>query len=144
MDRRKIQAAGQHFEQLFAVVGDAAARAAQSEARPHDYREADLSGKFKTVSQIVDERGLWNVEADLLHRVFEKQPVFRLLNGLELRADQLDIVFFEHPASASSTARLSAVCPPTVGSSANPLLGAQKLALHAIISSRYSRVSGSM
>ena len=36
------------------------------------------------------------LQADLAHRVFEEQAVFGLLDGVDLGADQLDAVFFEH------------------------------------------------
>src|SRR5215470_6715182 len=47
MHRRKIQAARQDFQQLFAVVGNAAAAAAQRERRTDDERESDLAGKVQ-------------------------------------------------------------------------------------------------
>ena len=52
--------------------------------------------------------------------------------------------FSSMPASASSTARFSAVCPPTVGSSETPASAASISASMRMISSRYVRVSGSM
>ena len=41
--RREIEAARQHFQQLFAVVGDAAAGAAERERRTKDDRKSDLA-----------------------------------------------------------------------------------------------------
>ena len=96
--RREIESAGQHFQQLFAVVSDAAAAAAQRERRTHDDREANLAGEFQTVFQIVHQRRLGNIEADLLHRVFEEKTVFGLLDCRHIGADQLHVVFFEHAA----------------------------------------------
>ena len=46
--------------------------------------KADLAGEFEAVFQIVDQRRLRNVEADLLHRVFEEEPVFGLLDGFDV------------------------------------------------------------
>ena len=39
-----------------------------------------------------------DVETDGGHRVFEEQAVFGLLDGAELRADELHVVLFEHAA----------------------------------------------
>ena len=44
--------------QLLAVVCDATARTAQSEARTNEHRKAELLREVETVSQIVDQRGL--------------------------------------------------------------------------------------
>ena len=44
---REIEAAAQHFQHFFAVVGDAAARTAQRERRPDDHREADLARRTR-------------------------------------------------------------------------------------------------
>ena len=57
VDRREIEAAGQNLHQLFAVVGDAAAGAAEREAGADEDREAELAGEVETVAQIVDQRG---------------------------------------------------------------------------------------
>src|SRR5882724_3415797 len=70
--RREVEAARQDLQHLFTVVSDAAARAAQRERRADDHREADLAGEVEAIFQIVRERGLGDVEADLLHRVLEK------------------------------------------------------------------------
>ena len=95
MYRREVEAARQDLQHLFTVVSNAAARAAQRERRTDDDREANLAGKVESVFQIVCQCGLRNVEADLLHRIFEEQPVFSLLDRSQLRADELNIVFFE-------------------------------------------------
>ena len=98
VDGREIESAGQHFQHLFAVVSDAAAAAAQGERRPHNDRKPDLAGKFQAVFQIVDQRRLGNIEADLLHRVFEVKTVFGLLDCRHIRADQLHVVLVEYAA----------------------------------------------
>ena len=98
MDGREIEAAGEDFQQLFAVVGDAAAGAAEGEAGADDDRETNFSGEFEAVFQIVDQRGFRDVEADLLHGVFEEEAVFGFLDGFDVGADQLDVVFVENAA----------------------------------------------
>ncbi len=97
MNRRKVQSAGQNLHQLFAVVCNAAARATQSEAGPDQHRETELRGKLQAVAQVVHQRRLRNLEADAQHGVLEEQPVLGLLDGLELGADQLDVVLVENP-----------------------------------------------
>src|SRR5256885_11621835 len=94
---REIEAASKHVEQFFAVIGHAAAGAAEGERRAHDDWKANLSGKLETVFEIVDQRGFWNIQADLLHRVFKEKSIFSFLYGFDVRADQLDIEFFKDP-----------------------------------------------
>ncbi len=93
--RREVEAAGENLHQLFAVVGDAAAGAAEGEAGTDEHRKAELAGKVEAVAQIVDQRGLRDFEADANHRVFEEQAVFGLLDGFELGADEFDVVAVE-------------------------------------------------
>ncbi len=57
--------------------------------------KADLGGELQAVADVVDERGLRQVEADARHRILEEEAVFGLLDRFELRADQLDIIFVE-------------------------------------------------
>ncbi len=95
VDRREIEAAGEDLHQLFAVVRDAAAGAAEGEAGADDDRKAQLGGELKAVADIVDEHRLRHVEANLVHRVFEEETVFGLLDGFELCADEFDVEFVE-------------------------------------------------
>ena len=141
--RREIEAARQNLHQLFAVVGDAAAGAAQREAGAQDDREADLAGELQAVFQIVDQRRLRNVEADLLHRVFEEQTVFGFLDGLDLRADQLHVVLLEHAAVGEFDGQIQRGLSADGRQQAKPAPGDISRSMR-MISSRYSRVSGSM
>ena len=65
VDGREVEAASEEFEQFVAVVGDAAAGAAERERGTEDDRESDLAGEIDPVFQIVDQGGLGHVEADL-------------------------------------------------------------------------------
>ena len=96
VDGREIEAAGEDLHQFFAVVGDAAAGAAEGEAGTNEDGEAELGGEVEAVAQVVDERGARNVEADADHRIFEEQAVFGFLDGFKLGADQLDVVAIEN------------------------------------------------
>ena len=70
--------------------------AAQGERWADDDRESDLAGELEPIFSVVDQRRLGNVEPDPLHRVFEDEAVFGLLDGLNVRADQCHVVLFEH------------------------------------------------
>ncbi len=85
---REIEAAAENLQHFFAVIGDAAARAAQRERWPDDHRETDLAGELDAIFRVVDQRRLGHVEPDALHRVFEEEAVFGLLDGGNVRADQ--------------------------------------------------------
>src|SRR5579863_761608 len=56
VDGREIEAAGENFHEFFAVVGDAAAAAAEREGWANDDRKTDFAGKFEAVFEIVDQR----------------------------------------------------------------------------------------
>ena len=94
--RRKIEAALQNLGEILAIVGDAAAGAAQREAGPQNHRIADAIGERQPVFDVVHQLRLRRLEADLAHRILEQQAVFGLLDGFDLGADQLDAVLVEH------------------------------------------------
>ena len=96
MHRRKVESASQNLHQLFAVVGDAAARSAQREARPDEHRKTQLAGEIQPVAQIVHQSRARHFQADTDHRVLEEQPVLGFFNGFELGPDQLHVVAVEH------------------------------------------------
>ena len=60
--------------------------------------KSNFSGELKPIFQIVDQRRLGNVEADLLHGIFEEEAVFGLLDGADLRADKMNVVFLQNAA----------------------------------------------
>ena len=53
-------------------------------------------GELQAGGDGVDELRLRRLQADLAHGVFEQQAVFGLLDGVDLGADQLHAVLFEH------------------------------------------------
>ena len=95
---REIEAAGEYLHQFFAVVSNAAAGTAERKRGADDDRESNLAGKVEPVFEVVDQSGFRNVEADALHRVFEEQAVFSLLDGRELRANEVHVVLVENAA----------------------------------------------
>src|SRR6266550_6855599 len=87
MNRREIEAARENIEQFFAIIRNAPARAAEGEARTYDYREADLASDFQPVFQIVHQGRFGDIKPDALHRIFEVEPVFGLLNSGDVGSD---------------------------------------------------------
>ena len=84
------------FLKLLAVVGDAAALAAEREGGADDEREgADFLGDLAGLLHRVGDAGARHVEADFDHRLFEKLAVLALVDGLGLGADHADAVFVE-------------------------------------------------
>ena len=96
VDRAEGEAALQDFDELFLVVGDAAAGAAHGETGAQDAGVADALGELQAAGDGVDELRLRRLQADLAHRVLEQEAVFGLLDGVDLGADQLHAVLIEH------------------------------------------------
>ena len=92
-------------EIFLAVVGDAAAGAAEGEARADDAGQADHLERLQRLDDVVGEHGARRFEPDLLHRVAEQFAVLGLVDGLGGGADHLDAEFFEHAHLAQATAR---------------------------------------
>ena len=92
----RLEAARGQLAELLDVVGDAAADAAERERGPDDRREARSSRRASSASSSERARPLvGHLDADLLHRVAEQQPILGDLDRVELRADQLDAVLRE-------------------------------------------------
>jgi len=53
----KDRGRGEDFHQLFAVVGDAAAGAAEGEAGADEDGKTELGGEIEAVAEVVDQRG---------------------------------------------------------------------------------------
>ncbi|MNS95560.1 hypothetical protein D3C72_1298270 [compost metagenome] len=94
--RRQFQAAVDDLDQLFAVVGDAAATAAQGEAGADDGRIADAGLDLQRFVQGVRNGGGRALQADLAHRHAEQLAVLGHHDGFALGADQLDVVLLQH------------------------------------------------
>ena len=89
-DGRKIDTTRQNFSHLLAVVGDTAARTAQRKARTNDTGESYLGCEGKPVANVRRELRPRHIEPDAVHRVLEEEAIFGLLDGFQLRADQLN------------------------------------------------------
>jgi hypothetical protein len=92
---REIETAQDSAAQLLDVVGDAAARTAEGERRPDHQRVSDARRELLGILGAGRVGRPRNLDADAVHAVLEELPVFRGLDGLVIRADQLHAVTFE-------------------------------------------------
>ena len=90
-----IEAAGDDTDELLAVIGDAAAGAAHGEAGADDRGQAHLLQRRQRLINAVGDAALRAFQPDLVHGIAEFQPVLGLVDGLGVRPDQLDAVFFQ-------------------------------------------------
>jgi hypothetical protein len=98
VDRRHVEAPARTISvELLAVVGDAAARAAQRERRPDDAREADLSMRRARLRRPRSRPPSAGRPGRSRHRLLEQLAVLGHLDGLAVGADQLDAVLVEDP-----------------------------------------------
>ncbi len=84
--------------QARAVVGDAAARAAEREGRPHDERQSELAGGLLDVGRGRADRAARHAQADLLHGGAELVAILGAPDGRGVGADHLDLPEVEDAA----------------------------------------------
>src|SRR5437763_1504492 len=60
--------------------------------------DADFARELETIFQVGHQRRPWHVEPNALHCVLEYETVFSFVNGINVGADQLDVVFFQDAA----------------------------------------------
>src|SRR6185436_20314808 len=77
--------------------GDRAPRTAERERRPDDRGVAHLADHLARLLDRARVARARKIETDALHRGLEELAVLRLLDRLDLRADQLHAVTVEHP-----------------------------------------------
>ena len=108
------------LDELVLVVGDAAAGAAQRERGPDHRREADRRLHLERLLQAVRDARARGAEADARHRRLELLAVLGLVDRLlATRRSARRRTSSSTPSRARSSAQLSAVWPPIVGSSAS-------------------------
>ena len=78
--------------------GDAAAGAAQRIGGAHDDGIAHLIRKLQRVVDVIDYHACDARFAQFQHRILERLPVFRLVDGVGFRAQKFYVVFFEDAA----------------------------------------------
>ena len=88
-DRRGVEAAGGQLVELRAIVGDAAAGAAERVARPDHRRQADLGERRLRLGERAGDGAARQLEADLGHRGAKQLAVLGLGDRLDAGADQL-------------------------------------------------------
>ena len=97
-DRRRADAGADEILELLAVVGGAAAGAAEGEGGPDDGGESRVLDQRERLVERAGEASRRQLEPDSLHRFGELFPVLGELNRPDIGADQLHPVFVEHPA----------------------------------------------
>ena len=96
MRRRSFQAALADFDELFLVVGDAAAGTAHGEGRADDHREAQPCLYLLRFFHAVCHGRLGRPEANLGHRVLELFAILSLVNRLLAGTDHFDTKLLEN------------------------------------------------
>ncbi len=94
---RGIEAAGHDGLELLAVVGDAAAAAAQGERGPDHRRKADLGLYRERLLHAVGDARAGALEPNVGHGAPEELAVLRHVDGALRGADHLDVVLLENP-----------------------------------------------
>ena len=94
-----LQAAFDNRLEFRFVMGDAAARTAQREARPHDQRPfADGPRDDHRLLQTVGRIGIRAADADAVHRRLEQPAVFRAGDRIRIGANEFDMIALQHAA----------------------------------------------
>ncbi len=94
-DRRGVETGGHDLLVFLAVIGDAAAPAAERVARPDDRRQADPVQGIGGLGERAHRGAPWHLEADPRHRLAEQLAILGLGDCLAARTDQLDAVALE-------------------------------------------------
>ena len=128
--RRGVEPALDDAQIFLAVIGDAAAGAAQREGRADDRGQADHFERLERLGQIVRQHGA-GVASPILCIAWRKRSRFSALSMASALAPIISTPRrFSVPSLCSASAVFSAVWPPMVGSSAifsSGMLGALAL-----------------
>ncbi len=117
---RQVEPAPHDVLVLVAVVRDAAAGAAERERRPNDRREAHDRDERDGVVPRARDTASGHAQPDTAHRLARTARDPRRAGSRAHSAPMSSTPYFSStPLSASSSATLSAVWPPIVGSSAS-------------------------
>ena len=81
---------------VVAIVGHAAACAAEGKGRADDRGQANLLERVHAFFNRVGDGGLGVFNPQTVHRFTEKLAIFGHFNGFAVRADQLDAKFLQH------------------------------------------------
>ncbi len=98
-DGREVESASADFFELFFVISNAAAAAAEGEGGANDEGHgADFLRDFAGLLHGVGHAGVGEVEADFEHGLLEAESVFALVDGIGVSANHADVVFVEGAA----------------------------------------------
>jgi hypothetical protein len=109
--RRGVETGAAHRLEIVAVVGDAAAGAAQGKGRADDRGQADLFQRGPGVIHVAGDRGARVFQPDPRHRLAEQRPILGLFDRLAVGADHLHPVFGEHPRGIERQRGVEACLP---------------------------------
>ena len=90
--RRCFQPTRNDLLEFLAVIGDAAACAAQCEARADHGGQPDVGNRGARLLQRMGDGAFRRFDADCRHGVAEFQPIFRAVDDVGAGADQFDVV----------------------------------------------------
>ena len=98
VDRRGVEAGLGHALELFLVISDAAARAAERVGRADDDRElaADEGDGLARGVEGLHDTGARDIEADFEHQLLKDFAVFAALDRVFLCADEFDAILLQH------------------------------------------------
>ena len=108
-NRRGLDTALRHGIELFTVIGDAAARAAERVSRANDNGES--ANRARHLTRLLHRVGHTTerqVEADFLHCLFELQAVLALLDGLRLRPNHFHAMLLQDTVTPERHGRVEA------------------------------------
>ena len=91
-----LQAGATDSAQVFFVVGESRTEPAHGERWAHDQRIAELGGTVEQFIHGVGDYRLRYVCAGIEHKLLERLAVFAGLDGLDLGADEFDVVLLEN------------------------------------------------
>ena len=81
--------------ELLDVVNQATARSTHSISGTYDAGQADILKRFFRFFETVCNLASRHLDAQLIHRILKRLPVFPAFYGIDLYADDLDAVFFQ-------------------------------------------------
>ena len=105
---RKLQTLRHNLAQLLLVVGDAAARAAEREARAKHAGVAHLAGKFDSVFNRIRIAAARAFQTNFFHGLGEQLAVFAALNSRQIAANHFDAISIEHARFRQLNGRIQA------------------------------------
>ena len=124
MRRRRIKTAFANCQKFVFIVGNTAARTTHRERRTNQGREADLFLRCQSFVHGVADKRFRARQTDFFHRFFKAAAVFRLVNRVFGRANQLDVVFRQYAVARQIQRTVQGSLPAHCGQNRiRPLLG---------------------